>query len=55
MVFVGGRGFFWVFDVLCVFCSFGGGFIIIDSMSDIRKRKFIFFVSDLVSVCVFFF
>lgn len=32
-------------------CSPGGGLIIIDSMPDIRKRKPIPLVSDLVSAC----
>lgn len=36
---------------LCVSCSPGGGLIIIDSMPDIRKRKPIPLVSDLVSAC----
>lgn len=36
---------------LGVSCSPGGGLIIIDSMPDIRKRKPIPLVSDLVRVC----
>lgn len=36
---------------LGVSCSPGGGLIIIDSMPDIRKRKPIPLVSDLVSAC----
>lgn len=35
----------------CVSYSPGGGLIIIDSMPDIRKRKPIPLVSDLVSAC----
>uniref|UniRef100_A0A8C4LB19 Unc-13 homolog A n=1 Tax=Equus asinus asinus TaxID=83772 RepID=A0A8C4LB19_EQUAS len=49
MVSVGGRGLSWALDALCVSCSPGGGLIIIDSMPDIRKRKPIPLVSDLVS------
>lgn len=51
MVSVGGRGLSWALDALCVSCSPGGGLIIIDSMPDIRKRKPIPLVSDLVSAC----
>lgn len=45
---IGGRGKPG-FLTSCVCCSPGGGLIIIDSMPDIRKRKPIPLVSDLVS------
>lgn len=45
---VGGRETSGALDVLCVSYSPGGGLIIIDSMPDIRKRKPIPLVSDLV-------
>lgn len=48
---VGGRGKPGPLTSLCVSCSPGGGLIIIDSMPDIRKRKPIPLVSDLVSTC----
>lgn len=51
---IGGRGKPGPLTSLCVSCSPGGGLIIIDSMPDIRKRKPIPLVSDLVSACALF-
>lgn len=48
---VGERGKPGPLTSLCVSPSPGGGLIIIDSMPDIRKRKPIPLVSDLVSSC----